>query len=114
MIVKTQPGTPPYKSHSLVQMSNTLVPVKYTYKSYTNHIQITHTITHTHSQGKVTTTIILGQVVMMHINQGVAGKSPSGKLTVDFEKLRPVARLGGNTYGEVGRVYDLPRPDRST
>ena len=48
-------------------------------------------------QGKDTTTVFLGEVVMYHIHEGVAGKSPSGKVTVDAAKLQPVSRLGGNT-----------------
>lgn len=40
------------------------------------------------------------------------GKSPSGKLIVDIEKYRPISRLGGNTYGRVLEIFDLPRPDR--
>jgi hypothetical protein len=42
----------------------------------------------------------------------VTGKSPSGKLIVDIERYRPISRLGGNTYGRVCGLFDLPRPDR--
>jgi len=62
--------------------------------------------------GKVTTTIIIGQVVLMHIADGVAGKSPSGKLIVDIEKYKPMSRLGGNIYGRAEGLFELPRPDR--
>jgi len=63
--------------------------------------------------GEVTTTIVIGQVLMVHVADGVAGKSPSGKLVVDIGKYKPVCRLGGNTYGWVGGLFDLPRPDRN-
>ena len=62
--------------------------------------------------GKVTATVILGEVVMWHVAKGVAGKSPTGKLVVDVEKLAPISRLGGNTYGRTSGLFDLPRPDR--
>jgi flavin reductase (DIM6/NTAB) family NADH-FMN oxidoreductase RutF len=113
------------------------------------------------SGGTVTCVIVIGEVVLMHVHEGVAGadwkqcserqlpsnaclqlrpalcvacarascplphtfptlpatsnsagKSPSGKLVVDINKYRPISRLGGNTYGRVSGLFDLPRPDR--
>lgn len=61
---------------------------------------------------KPTTTVIIGEVVMFHIADGVSGKSPSGKLIVDINKFAPISRLGGNTYGRTSGLFDLPRPDR--
>jgi flavin reductase (DIM6/NTAB) family NADH-FMN oxidoreductase RutF len=58
------------------------------------------------------TTVVIGEVVMWHVAEGVAGKSPSGKLVVDVQKLKPISRLGGNTYGRTNDIFDLPRPDR--
>jgi hypothetical protein len=49
-------------------------------------------------QGEDTTTVVLGEVVRFHVHEGVAGRSPSGKVVVDPVKLQPVSRLGGNTY----------------
>lgn len=65
---------------------------------------------HTYAAGG--TTVVIGEVVMWHVADAVAGRSPSGKLTVDPGKLRPVSRLGGNTYGRTAGLFDLPRPDR--
>lgn len=56
--------------------------------------------------------MVIGEVVMWHVAEGVAGKSPSGKLVVDIQKLKPISRLGGNTYGRTNDIFDLPRPDR--
>jgi hypothetical protein len=52
-------------------------------------------------QGADTTTVILGEVARFHVHEGVASKSPSGKLVVDPVKLQPVSRLGGNTCAPV-------------
>jgi flavin reductase (DIM6/NTAB) family NADH-FMN oxidoreductase RutF len=65
--------------------------------------------------GKVTATLVLGEVVMIHVASELcdidgAGK---GKPTVRFDGFRPMARLGGNTYGRTTSTFDLPRPDRS-
>jgi hypothetical protein len=61
----------------------------------------------------VTTTVVIGEVVLYHLLEEVAGKSPSGKIVVDASKLLPISRLGGNIYGEVNTLFELPRPDRS-
>lgn len=50
---------------------------------------------------------------MLHIAEGVAGRSPTGKLVVDPVKLQPVCRLGGFTYGRVTELYDIRRPDKN-
>lgn len=65
-----------------------------------------------HSYACGNTTVVIGEVVMWHVAEGVAGKSPSGKLVVDPLKLRPMARMGGNTYARVCGMFDLARPDR--
>ncbi len=49
-------------------------------------------------------------MVLFHVVEGVAGRSPSGKLVVDPVKLQPMCRLGGITYGKVLELFDLPRP----
>jgi flavin reductase (DIM6/NTAB) family NADH-FMN oxidoreductase RutF len=63
--------------------------------------------------GKPSNAVVLGEVVMFHIADSVAGRSPTGKLVVDPTKLQPVCRLGGVTYGRVTELYNIPRPDKS-
>jgi hypothetical protein len=50
----------------------------------------------------------------VHVHQAVLVKDGAGqgKPTVDVNRLRPLGRLGGNTYCRVGSTFDLPRPDR--
>lgn len=145
--------------------------------------QLVHSYPVVNSAGEQSTTIVIGKVLLVHVSEGVATRTPTGKvgawglwgcvllgvvgrvllarvlggmaaraptssiepsalnqirpeppthpnplrappllappnkrhvqLMVDFEKLRPMGRLGGNTYGQVAAVFDLPRPDRS-
>ena len=75
--------------------------------------RLAHTYEVKNAAGAVSTTIVIGEVVMMHVARGVAGASPSGKLVVDVGAYRPVSRLGGNTYGRTAGLFDLPRPDRA-
>ena len=60
----------------------------------------------------MTSTIVIGEVLMFHVHEEVAGQTPSGSTIVDYEKFKPIARLGGNTYARVASTFDLPRPDR--
>jgi flavin reductase (DIM6/NTAB) family NADH-FMN oxidoreductase RutF len=64
------------------------------------------------ASGTATSAVVIGEVVMVHIAEAVAGRSPgTGKLVVDPLKLAPVCRLGGVTYAELGELYDIGRPD---
>lgn len=75
--------------------------------------QLRHTYEVKDGSGAVTGTVVIGEVVMMHVHEGVAGRSPSGKLVVDVERYKPMSRLGGNTYARTTGLFDLPRPDRA-
>lgn len=61
--------------------------------------------------GKLSCSIVIGEVVMIHMAEAVTSKSPSGNLMVDPLKLQPMSRLGGITYGATTEVIDLPRPN---
>lgn len=46
--------------------------------------------------------------VLPHLlNEAGAGE---GKPTVNIEGFKPLARLGGNTYAQLGSIFDLSRP----
>mmetsp|Transcript_10210 Transcript_10210/g.16758 ORF Transcript_10210/g.16758 Transcript_10210/m.16758 type:complete len:143 (+) Transcript_10210:521-949(+) len=67
------------------------------------------------SEGKHSVSIVTGRIVRFHVHEGVltdACKSSPQKPVIDWEKLQPVGRLGGDTYTFVQSGYDLPRPDR--
>jgi len=51
-------------------------------------------------------TMILGRVVRYHIQDGLL--RPNG--LVDAALLRPIARLGGDEYITMGRVFSMVRP----
>merc|ERR1711939_621314 len=55
------------------------------------------------------------EVVAYHIHEAILNLDGAGegKPTVDVNRLRPLGRLGGNTYCRVGSTFDLPRPDRA-
>jgi flavin reductase (DIM6/NTAB) family NADH-FMN oxidoreductase RutF len=59
--------------------------------------------------GKLTATMVIARVVLFHVNGSVYdGKNG----VVETGKLRPVARLGGDAYGQTKGVFDLPRPNK--
>jgi flavin reductase (DIM6/NTAB) family NADH-FMN oxidoreductase RutF len=51
-------------------------------------------------------TLILGRVLRFHIREGLI--RPNG--LIDPEQLRPIARLGGDEYTTLGRVFEMKRP----
>ena len=53
-----------------------------------------------------TYTLILGRVLRLHIRSDLL--RPNG--LVDAARLKPVARLGGNEYATLGRVFEMKRP----
>ncbi|EPQ57493.1 hypothetical protein GLOTRDRAFT_127846 [Gloeophyllum trabeum ATCC 11539] len=55
----------------------------------------------------VTNSFILGLIKRVHIRNAVLAE---GGNTVDPEKLRPVARFGGQTYARLGDGFELSRP----
>ena len=52
--------------------------------------------------------LVIGEVVCIHIDDEIWDAAHS---TIDPEKLRPVARLGGTLYSTLGQIISLPRPD---
>jgi len=61
------------------------------------------------SSGMVKATMVIGRVVLFHYHASVLDDKT---MTVDLDKLQPISRLGGNTYGQSFGCFDLPRPDR--
>jgi len=49
--------------------------------------------------------LVIARVVQVHVNERVYSK---GRILID--ELKPLARLGGLSYGKVSGVFDLPRP----
>ena len=60
-------------------------------------------------EGKVTSTIMICRVLATHVNNHVYDAE---KGVVDTALLRPISRLGGDTYGQVSGCFDLPRPNK--
>ena len=52
-------------------------------------------------------TMVVGRVVKVHVNRAVYDEDNG---VVVAEALRPMSRLGGNTYGTLGDIFDLARP----
>jgi flavin reductase (DIM6/NTAB) family NADH-FMN oxidoreductase RutF len=52
-------------------------------------------------------TIVIGQVLRYHIRADVLRDSG----WVDGARLKPVARMGGDEYGTLGRVFSMRRPE---
>ncbi|DBA80506.1 hypothetical protein WJX77_000890 [Trebouxia sp. C0004] len=73
--------------------------------------RVKHIYDTTNSKGVTTGAIIIAEILLLHIHEGVAGKTPHGKTIVDIDKYEPIARLGGNFYCRVKEVFELTRPN---
>lgn len=62
-------------------------------------------------KGDPTTEIVLAKIVRVHVDRTVLvdGFDPM-KPAVDTSKLKPIGRLGGNIYTNIGDLVDIPRP----
>lgn len=61
--------------------------------------------------GLGSSTLIVGEILLMHIAKHVLEPTkPNRTPTVDIEKLKPLSRLGGTSYGRTNDIFDLPRP----
>ncbi|KAI9029242.1 hypothetical protein DFJ74DRAFT_616644 [Hyaloraphidium curvatum] len=58
-------------------------------------------------KGIVTTNVVIGRVVGMHVKNAVYDKD---KNRILLDKYKPVGRLGGVEYTRVNQVFELPRP----
>jgi flavin reductase (DIM6/NTAB) family NADH-FMN oxidoreductase RutF len=54
---------------------------------------------------KVTGDLFLGRVVMFHVAEALLHE---GRVQVD--RLQPISRLSGASYGMIGHVFDMSRP----
>lgn len=54
-----------------------------------------------------TSTLVVVEVIRFHIWDDAVGKD---RATADIQKLRPVFRAGGITYGACPNAFELPRP----
>lgn len=61
----------------------------------------------TGADGKRSATMVIGEVIKIHVHDTVWD---SEKGVIRHDVLRPMTRLGGNTYGCLGETFDLPRP----
>ncbi|CAD6574038.1 MAG: hypothetical protein TREMPRED_000996 [Tremellales sp. Tagirdzhanova-0007] len=60
------------------------------------------------SNGEPSNTVILGRVKRFHVKEFVM--DPQDPMKVLTEKLRPISRLGGITYGRTTQMVEIPRP----
>jgi hypothetical protein len=54
-------------------------------------------------------TLIVGKIVLAHVAEELL--VPSGRgWSISAEKLNPLSRLGGLSYGLTREIFELPRP----
>ncbi|KAL1748827.1 hypothetical protein HDZ31DRAFT_28798, partial [Schizophyllum fasciatum] len=72
-----------------------------------NHLDISPPIIPDAFVAPPTTTLILGLIQRIHVNEGIL--TPDGT-AIDPAKLQAVARMGGRAYANVNNGFELERP----
>jgi flavin reductase (DIM6/NTAB) family NADH-FMN oxidoreductase RutF len=77
----------------------------------TYECRLEHCYPVTDDEGNPTTEVVLARVVRIHVDRDVLVENfDPVNPTVDTTKLKPVSRLGGNTYCLLGEQVDISRP----
>lgn len=63
-----------------------------------------------HQIGEGAQTLILGLIRAVYVDDAATGRDPKGRLTVDAQRVDPLARLGAAAYATFGEVVELKRP----
>ena len=63
-------------------------------------------------KGEVTATILIGEVVLVHVLEAVTARTAHNHVIVDLDKYAPVSRMGGDSYARLTEYYDIPRPGK--
>jgi flavin reductase (DIM6/NTAB) family NADH-FMN oxidoreductase RutF len=56
------------------------------------------------------TRLVLGEIVWVHLRDGLAEGDAAAGFTIDAARLRPIARLGQNLYTPLGERFAMDRP----
>ena len=64
------------------------------------------------SEGPLGGSVVIGEVVRIHIREDLLGTADLPSLTAAFYdgRYRPISRLGGPAYGILEQSFDMPRP----
>ncbi len=54
--------------------------------------------------------LILGRLEQVYVDDAIATPGPDGGVQIDATQLDPLARLGGDDYGALGRTFTVERP----
>ena len=57
-----------------------------------------------------TQAMILGEVKAIYVDDAVMTEDENGRAKIHADKIDPITRLGGNEYGLLGGIIDVPRP----
>ncbi len=63
-----------------------------------------------HANDLGTVHLLVGRIVAFHIDDALVERGSEGQPRIDGAALAPLARLGGATYGTVGRRFPHPTP----
>lgn len=78
------------------------------------HMECKHTMSQDikSDDDTVTTTVVFGRVVRFHVIEPLVEEGPRGLPQVNYEKYKPLGRIGGDDWLFSGDYFSIPRPER--
>ena len=87
--------------------SSTVKPARVAESAFVAECQLLHHyIMHSDKTGHPTGAIVLGKITRLQVREDIL----DGQGSIDPDKLKPISRLGGITYGRTTHGFELPRP----
>ncbi|ODO07382.1 flavoprotein oxygenase [Cryptococcus wingfieldii CBS 7118] len=88
--------------------SETVSPPHVAESAFSMECEVSHWHDLVGSQGKTTSSVILGRIKRFQVREFVV--DPEDPMKIRTEQLRPVSRLGGISYSRSTQILELPRP----
>ena len=85
----------------------------YTARSLVNALLVASLRLNMCREGKIHSTILVAEVVMLHANEGVLEKDEKGRPCVKLEKLAPISKVGYLDYGLTTATVEMEMPNHT-
>ena len=90
--------------------SSVVAPERVASAAVAMECRLTHNLEMVGQAGEPSANVLIGEIVRWHVQEGCLGQTPSGSPYVVLDKLKPIGRMGGNTYARPLECFDYPRP----
>ena len=91
--------------------SETIKPLRVAESSFHMECKLTSTQDIKNDKGEVTSTAVFGRVHLFHCIEKLLEEGPHGAPQVNIQGYKPLGRLGGDRWVQMGDYFEIARPD---